>query len=340
MAIIQDDVVSVRLKSGLDDLMAGRLAALDNAVGAHAALQSLLLNEVQRLQAKFGPDDPRTKEIAVRTQANVEKLQQLQAERQATGIQLPEVPADAGSIYGRVVDEDGLGIDRLVVYLVDAAGARININASTTDATGFFAIVLDADTLARISKAASNAIFVAVSTPKGRLLYSQPNPITLTSGMQLLLEIRLRRSDLTATPVQDKTVIVPDVVGKTEQDGLAALKQANLAATKSEKTVTPDQAGRVLAQDPAGGSRVAPGAFIKVVIGVAPADTVTVPNLVGATLRAAKARLKTAGLVLGKTSGSDAANTSIVEQHSPAAGTPVAKGSAVDVTAVPRSGQQ
>jgi serine/threonine-protein kinase len=73
--------------------------------------------------------------------------------------------------------------------------------------------------------------------------------------------------------VQDTTVLVPDLVGKTEEDALAALKQANLDATKSEKTVTPDQAGRVLAQDPAGGSRVAPGAVIKVVIGVAPADT-------------------------------------------------------------------
>jgi PASTA domain len=332
----KDDVVSAQLKSGLDDLTAGRLAALDNAVGVHAGLQSLVLNEALRLQAKFGPDDPRAKDIAVRAQANVEKLQQLQVERQATGIQLPEVADDGGLIYGRVVDEDDLGIDRLVVYLVDAAGVRININASTTDATGFFAIVLDPDALARINKASANGVFVAVSTPRGRLLYSQPNPITLTGGMRLLLEIRLRRSDLTATPVQDTTVIVPDVVGKTEQDAFALLKETNLETAKSEKTVTPNQAGRVLAQDPAGGSRVAPGALIKVVIGVAPADTVTVPNLVGATLRAAKAQLKTAELVLGKTSGSNVANTSIVEQQSPAAGTPVAKGSSVDVTVVPR----
>jgi hypothetical protein len=336
----KDDVVSAQLKSGLDDLMAGRLAALDSAVGVHAAFQSLLLNEALRLQAKFGPDDPRAKDFAVLAQANVERLQQLQVERQATGIQLPEVAADGGLIYGRVVDEDGLGIDRLVVYLVDAAGARINMNASTTDATGFFAIALEPDALARINKASANGVFVAVSTPRGRLLYSQTNPITLTSGMRLLLEIRLRRSDLTATPVHDTTVIVPDVVGKTEQDAFALLKQTNLEAAKSEKTVTPDQAGLVLAQDPAGGSRVAPGAFIKVVIGVAPADTVNVPNLVGSTLRAAKARLKTAELVLGKTSGSNAADTSIVEQQSPAAGTPVAKGSAVDVAVVPRNSQR
>jgi hypothetical protein len=335
----EDDVVSAQLRSGLDDLMAGRLAALDNAVGVHAELQWLLSNEVQRLQAKFGLDDPRAKDVAVRAQANVEKLQQLQVERQATGIQLPEIAADGGLIYGRVVDEDGLGIDRLVVYLVDAAGARININASTTDAAGFFAIVADPDALARINKASANGVFVAVSTPRGRLLYSQPNPITLTSAMRLLLEIRLRRSDLTATPVQDTTVIVRDLVGKTEQDALALLKQANLEVAKSEKTVTSDQAGRVLAQDPAGGSRVAPGAFIKVVIGIASPDTVTVPNLVGATLRAAKARLKTAELALGK-SGSNTADTSIVEQQSPAAGTPVAKGSAVDVTVVPRTSQR
>jgi hypothetical protein len=331
-----DDVVSAQLKSGLDNLMAGRLTALDNAVGVHTALQSLLLNEAQRVQARFGAEDPRAKEIANRAQANIQRLQQLEIERQVTGIRLPEVASDGGLIYGRVVDQDGLGIDRLIVNLMDASGARINTTASTTDGVGFFAIVLGSDALARISKASPNGVSVTVSTPRGRLISTQPNPVTPTAGVRLLLEIQLNRTDLTAAPIPDTTVLTPDVVGKSEQDAFAVLKQVGLEAAKSEKNAPADQARRVIAQNPVAGTRVAPGASINLIIGVA-SDMVTVPNLIGATLRIARAELKTAELVLGKTSGPNPADTSVVEQQSPAAGIPVAKGTAVDVTVAPRN---
>src|SRR5689334_10926972 len=189
----KDDSLTAEVQSGLDGLAAAQLAALNDAVGVHVGMQTLLLNEAQRLQDKLGAQSERSRQIAALLQSNQERYRQLALQAQLAQITLPEVAADGGLIYGRIVDPDGLGMDRLVAYLVDPSGERINLNSTTSDASGFFAIPMDAATIARINKASPKGIFLAVSTPRGRLIYSQPNPLTLTNGMRLQLEIKLNR---------------------------------------------------------------------------------------------------------------------------------------------------
>src|SRR5262245_41367204 len=143
----QNDPLANELQNGLSELRRERLAALDDSVNVYLAMQSFLLNEAQRIEKKLGPNHDRSKQITNRLQSNIELCHQLEVEGQLTRIELPEVATDGALIYGRVADQDGLGIDRLIVYLADLSGARLNISGPATDGSGFFAIALDSETL-------------------------------------------------------------------------------------------------------------------------------------------------------------------------------------------------
>ncbi|TLZ33700.1 MAG: PASTA domain-containing protein, partial [Gammaproteobacteria bacterium] len=132
------------------------------------------------------------------------------------------------------------------------------------------------------------------------------------------------------------TVPVPNVVGQTQAAATSAITSAGLTrgavTQQSSSTVA---SGNVISQSPAAGTSVAKGSAVNLVVSSgAPAPTpVAVPNVVGQTQAAAASAITSAGLTRGavtQQSSSTVASGSVISQ-SPAAGTSVAKGSAVNL---------
>ena len=89
-------------------------------------------------------------------------------------------------------------------------------------------------------------------------------------------------------------VAVPDVVGQSRADAEAALQQAGLGASATEREDADAEPGTVLSQDPAGGSEVNPGSTVQLVVATAPAD-VQVPGVLDAEEDDARDTLENAG---------------------------------------------
>src|SRR5918998_1298679 len=89
-------------------------------------------------------------------------------------------------------------------------------------------------------------------------------------------------------------VAVPDVVGQAQADAEAALQNAGLAASVSQREDGTVAAGTVLAQDPAAGTSVALGRTVALVVATAPA-AVPVPGVIDQAEDDAVAALEDAG---------------------------------------------
>ena len=128
-------------------------------------------------------------------------------------------------------------------------------------------------------------------------------------------------------------VRVPNVIGQTQDQATATLKNAGLTAapaTTSDCNSTSN--GNVVTQNPAGGASVGKGSSVTITV-CAAATPVTVPNVIGQTQDQATATLSNAGLTAGPTTTSDCNSTSngnVVTQD-PAAGASVSKGSSVTI---------
>ena len=128
-------------------------------------------------------------------------------------------------------------------------------------------------------------------------------------------------------------VIVPNVVGLTQANATAAIGAANLAlGTVANATSPVVPAGSVISQEPVGGTTVPEGSVVDLVVSLGPAQ-VAVPNVVGQTQAAGTSAITAAGLVLGTVTNfnSDTVPSGQIMDQTPAAGTLVNEGSAVNL---------
>jgi beta-lactam-binding protein with PASTA domain len=128
-------------------------------------------------------------------------------------------------------------------------------------------------------------------------------------------------------------VSVPDVVNLTQTAATTAITNAGLVVgtvTNAESSTV--AAGSVISQTPTAGTPVASGSAVDLVVSAGPA-AVSVPNVVNLTQTAATAAITNAGLVVGTvtTAASSTVAAGSVVSQTPAAGTPVAPGSAVNL---------
>ncbi len=125
---------------------------------------------------------------------------------------------------------------------------------------------------------------------------------------------------------------VPNVVGMTQAAAAAAIANAGLiVGTVTQQLSTTVPAGSVISQDPIAETTVAAGSAVTLV--VSSGAPVSVPDVVGLTQTAAAATITNAGLILGVVTQQSSATVpagSVISQ-SPAAGTSVADGSAVNL---------
>ncbi len=124
------------------------------------------------------------------------------------------------------------------------------------------------------------------------------------------------------------SVAVPAVVGMKQNDAARRLNERGLVPVVTAK-VSKSPAGTVLAQDPGGGTDVAPHS--RVGLSVAALSLAQVPDLVGSKTSAALARLQAAGLTGQVTTVPAQAAAGVVVAESPAAGAKVAKSSTVSL---------
>src|SRR5712691_7841405 len=118
-----DDSVSDKFHSALGDLQLQQRGGAEQIEAAQVSMLSLLQHETLRIETRLGSQHPRTLQLKSRLQSSLQTITTLQVERQIASIQVPEVTENGALVHGRIVDEDGLGIDSLLVSLVDQSGA-------------------------------------------------------------------------------------------------------------------------------------------------------------------------------------------------------------------------
>jgi serine/threonine-protein kinase len=128
-------------------------------------------------------------------------------------------------------------------------------------------------------------------------------------------------------------VTVPNVEGLTQDAATTAITAAKLmGGTITQQTSNTVTTGKVISQDPASGSSVAPGSPVNLVISSGP-QMVTVPNVEGLTQDAAATAIRAAKLTVG-TITQQTSNTvfigNVISQD-PASGSSVAQGSPVNL---------
>ena len=132
-------------------------------------------------------------------------------------------------------------------------------------------------------------------------------------------------------------VVVPDLVGMTEEGAAKALEQAGLKLGKvvSEQS-DKGPAGAVIAQDPAPGGKVAEGGLVAVTLssGAAPSppSTAEVPNVVGSTQAEAAQTLGEAGFVTDIIEEASLTPAGEVLSQAPTGGVIAKPGSTVTIT--------
>ena len=127
-------------------------------------------------------------------------------------------------------------------------------------------------------------------------------------------------------------VEVPNVVGKTENEAVNALKKAELEFRKNYKYSDSVAAGTVISQDPANGESVEKGTTVTIVISQGE-ESVVVPNVVNLTQSAGQTELDNAGLKYAvNTEYSDTVEEGKIIRQSVKAGKKVAKGKTITIT--------
>lgn len=131
-----------------------------------------------------------------------------------------------------------------------------------------------------------------------------------------------------------KDIPVPDLVGKSLTEALEILSSSNLGLRKegAEFNEAVPQ-GTILRQQPPSGLTVREGKIIQVMVSQG-GQTITVPNLIGQSLRSAEISLRTNFLSLGEINSRPSLKfqkDTIVEQQ-PQAGTNTTKNSLVHIT--------
>jgi len=127
-------------------------------------------------------------------------------------------------------------------------------------------------------------------------------------------------------------VQVPNVVGKTEAQARKLLGDNHLEVSSSQESSQTVAAGKVISQDPQGGqgSYTDPGSIVTIVVSTGLPD-VTVPDVVGSSLRSARSVLTSPGYgfkVTVNRVASDRPKGEVLESN-PSAGTSVTSGTTV-----------
>jgi len=127
---------------------------------------------------------------------------------------------------------------------------------------------------------------------------------------------------------------VPDVVGKTQDEAIKILADANFDGQVTGEAPSTLPEGTVISQSPGGGSTVDLGSLISLIISNGQPPKAQVPNVVGLPEQAARSVLSGAGfrISVSEVPVADPSQDGLVLQQSPAPGSEVLAGATVSIT--------
>ena len=128
-------------------------------------------------------------------------------------------------------------------------------------------------------------------------------------------------------------IVVPSLAGMSQAQAANAAAELGLKVDVIQEVFSEDiPKGKVITSDPAGGGRVAIAGTVHLIISKGK-DRIKVPDLVGLTVEAAAAALKSSNLKVGRVTEkfSDAFEAGLLIDGVPASGSPVRKDSSVDL---------
>jgi serine/threonine-protein kinase len=127
---------------------------------------------------------------------------------------------------------------------------------------------------------------------------------------------------------------VPDVTGQSQDSAKSALQNAGFQVTVTTQPSSTVAAGKVLSQNPAGGSQAASGSTVTIVVAKAQKNTnVNVPNVKSDPPALATSTLQAAGFTVSETTKNvtSSSKNGIVVEQTPAGGSSAKKGSKVTI---------
>jgi serine/threonine-protein kinase len=133
-------------------------------------------------------------------------------------------------------------------------------------------------------------------------------------------------------------VAVPDVEGKPENLAQTTLQNAGFQVAMQTDAQSTEPSGTVVNQSPVGGTKVAPGSKVTIFV----SGGVNVPNVVGVPASSAVTLLQNDGFKVNQITAAGPAGTNpgTVWQQTPAANTPAAGGSTVNIYIQPQPATQ
>ena len=196
-------------------MAAAQTDALKQTKDTQVILGSLLQYEAKRLEKKLGKSHQRVQQLQSSLNRNLNTIRCLEVELEIDNIQEPEFNPNSTLIRGRVVDQSYRGLSRLKVTLESEPGKAISfLGTVETDASGYYAIEVEEKAFAKLKELAPDGVFVAVSTPKGKQLYRQPQPLKLQKSDRTLVEVVLNRGDISPIGSKQPTQPPPTVPEK------------------------------------------------------------------------------------------------------------------------------
>lgn len=301
-----------------------RLAGLDHA----ARLQTGRLGATERrlalMRARRPGDTVGVARIEAALQAEQRVTRAYRAGVQRAEIEAPKRDQALFVLHGRVFDQQGAPAEQLTVSAIDAEGGVRRFTC--TDAGGYFRMDLPAN------DASLKALFLQVSDADQAVLYRGDEALSPAPGGIVYREIRLSGARLEPCPIPPDRATMPHLLDRPEAEAIAILGRLGLKMGQRLTQRAPDRVGLVISQEPAAGTPITPTTSVTLVIGtVEQGDTVAVPNIVGQTVPEADGLLQDVGLSLGRRSEKTGAPVGTVLDQSPAAGTRVSPGTAVNV---------
>lgn len=173
---------------------------------------------------------------------------------------------------------------------------------------------------------------------RGRTLYLSIVAAAITSALTTY-GLHALEGPSEPAPVEEseseEVVEVPSVEGLAQATAQELVQSRGLrVVVAGEEPSAEHAAGHVAGQEPLSGSQVPSGSAVRITLSTGAPQT-TVPNLLGQPLELARATLTAAGLSVGEVSHTGEGDPGTVTGVSPAAGSEVEAGAAVDLIAAP-----
>ncbi len=299
-----------------------RLVGLDHASRVQGARLGATSRRLALVQARRPDDNAAIAGLENRVAVETQALRSFQLAAQAAEIEVPARIAGTAVIHGRVFAEDGTPSTDVTVAAIDATGRSQRY--ACTDAKGYFRLNLP------VTPDRSSAVFLQVSGPDQAVLYRDSEAAPLVDQGVTYRQIQLGAAGKPPCKEPPQRATMPDLLGQPETVAIATLGRLGLTLGQRLTQRDPERAGLVLSQEPAAGSPIDGKTSVTLVIGVAEAaDTVTVPDVVGASRDEAAATLKKAGLEVGAVSTVPGDKPGTILKQDPAAGIAVAPGTAI-----------